>query len=91
LQTARVPCAPVNNLQQALNDEQVLFRNMVVDVEHPLGGSAKMPGNPIKLSDTYEDTFTPPPLLGQHNEEVFSTLLGLSLEEIFELKNQGII
>jgi crotonobetainyl-CoA:carnitine CoA-transferase CaiB-like acyl-CoA transferase len=91
LQAVRIPCAPVNNLQQALNDEQVLFRNMVVDVEHPLGGFAKMPGNPIKLSDTYEDTFTPPPLLGQHNEEVFSTLLGLSMEKITALKNAGVI
>jgi crotonobetainyl-CoA:carnitine CoA-transferase CaiB-like acyl-CoA transferase len=64
---------------------------MVVEVEHPLGGFAKMPGNPIKLSETYEDTFTPPPLLGQHNDEVFSMLLGLSPEEIGELKNAGVI
>jgi CoA:oxalate CoA-transferase len=91
LQAARIPCAPVNNIQQALNDEQVLFRNMVVEVEHPLGGSAKMPGNPIKLSETYEDTFTPPPLLGQQNEEVYSRLLGMTTEEILQLKNLGII
>jgi crotonobetainyl-CoA:carnitine CoA-transferase CaiB-like acyl-CoA transferase len=91
LQSARVPCSPVNNLAQALSDEQVLFRNMVVEVEHPLGGSTKVAGNPIKLSDTYEDTFFPPPLLGQHNEEVFSTLLGMTHEEILVLKNEGII
>jgi len=91
LQAARIPCAPVNNIQQALNDEQVLFRNMVVDVEHPLGGSAKMPGNPIKLSDTHEDTFSPPPLLGQDNEEVYSTLLGKTAEEISGWRDAGII
>jgi len=91
LQAARIPCAPVNNLQQALSDEQVLFRNMVVEVEHPLGGSAKVVGNPIKLSETHEDTFSPPPLLGQHNEEVYSTLLGLSAEEISALVEAGII
>ena len=74
-----------------MNDEQVLFRNMVVEVEHPLGGSAKMPGNPIKLSETYEDTFTPPPLLGQQSEELYSRLLGMTTEDILQLKNLGII
>lgn len=90
LQAARVPCAPVNNVAQALSDEQVIFRKMIVDVDHPLGGSAKAPGNPIKLSDTHEETFTPPPLLGQHNEEIFSSL-GMTHEEIEALKNDGVI
>ena len=39
---------------------------MVVEVEHPDGGKVKMPGNPIKLSYTDEDSFSPPPHLGQH-------------------------
>ncbi|NWG33282.1 MAG: CoA transferase [Chloroflexi bacterium] len=90
LRSARIPCAPVYNLKQALHDEQVLARNMIVEVAHPLGGSTKMPGNPIKLSNTHEDTFTPPPLLGQHNEEVFSTL-GLSHEDIETLQAAGVI
>ena len=90
LRAARIPCAPVNNVHQAVTDEQVLARNMIVEVQHPNGGSARMPGNPIKLSDTHEDTFTPPPTLGQHNEEVFSTL-GLSSEDIETLKSQGVI
>lgn len=91
LQTARVPCAPVNNIAQALNDEQVLFRNMVVEVDHPITGSAKIPGNPIKLSDTHEEMFTPPPLLGQHNDNVYSTLLGKTPEELETLKSEGVI
>jgi len=90
LRAARIPCAPVNNLHQAVTDEQVLARNMIVEVQHPNGGSTRMPGNPIKLSDTHEDTFTPPPTLGQHNEEVFSTL-GLSREDIEALQSSGII
>ena len=73
-----------------MNDEQVLFRKMIVEVEHPSGGLTRMPGNPIKLSDTNEDTFTPPPLLGQHNEEVFSTL-GMRREELESLQNAGVI
>lgn len=90
LQSARIPCAPVNDLRQSLTDEQVIFRNMVVDVEHPLGGSTKIPGNPIKLSDTCDETFSPPPLLGQHNEEIFSTL-GLTREDLETLQREGVI
>lgn len=71
LEDARIPCARVNNVAQALADPQVRFRNMVVDVAHPLGGSVAMPGNPIKLSDTSTESFTPPPLLGAHTREVF--------------------
>ena len=65
LNSAKVPCAPINSFSQALSDEQVIHRNMVVEVEHPDGGIVKMPGNPIKLSYTDEDSFSPPPHLGQ--------------------------
>lgn len=71
LEAARIPCARVNNLAQALSDPQVRFRNMVVDLAHPQGGHAEVPGNPIKLSVDSDETFTPPPLLGAHTVEVF--------------------
>jgi len=91
LKAARIPCAPVNNLAQALADEQVLWRDMVVEVAHPLGGSVKMPGNPIKLSETQADSFAPPPLLGQHNEEIYQQRLGLSAAELAALRAEGIV
>lgn len=90
LRAARIPCAPVYNLQQAVHDEQVLARNMIVEVAHPLGGSTKMPGNPIKLSDTHEDTFSPPPTLGQHNDEVYASI-GLTAEELTALREAGVV
>lgn len=90
MQAKRIPCAPVNNMAQALADEQVLWRNMVIEVEHPLGGKAKMPGNPIKLSDTYEDTYSPPPMLGQHNDEVYASI-GLTADELKSLQDAGVI
>lgn len=90
LSEARIPCAPVNNFAQALSEPQILARNMVVEVEHPEGGSVKMPGNPIKLSDTHEDTFTPPPLLGQHTDEVLQSL-EFSATEIAALREKEII
>jgi CoA:oxalate CoA-transferase len=91
LGTARVPCAPVNTIPQALSDVQVVTRKMVVEIQHPEGDKVCVPGNPIKLSDTYEDTFTPPPLLGQHTDEVLREILGKSDEEIAQLQAQGAV
>ena len=91
LEDKRIPCAPVNKLSQALRDPQVQHRNMVVDLPHPNGGNTKGPGNPIKLSRTGEETFTPAPLLGQHTDQVFSELLGCSQSEIATLKKEGVI
>ncbi|WP_420630124.1 CaiB/BaiF CoA transferase family protein [Candidatus Leptofilum sp.] len=87
---ARIPCAPVNNFAQALSAPQVLAREMVVEVDHPSGGSVKMPGNPIKLSETHEESFSPPPLLGQHTDEVLQSL-GKSAATIAALRGKGAI
>ncbi len=75
LENARIPCARVNNVSQAMSDPQIMARNMVVDLKHPLKGSAQVPGNPIKLSETNEDSYSPPPLLGAHNDEVLKEWL----------------
>lgn len=82
LQAARVPCARVNNLAQALSDPQVLHRNMFVEMEHPLGGVAKAPGNPIKLSADCGDWFTPPPLLGADTRAVLKEWAQLPKDRI---------
>jgi len=87
----RIPSAPVNDLAHAFSDEQVLARNMVVDVAHPEGGSVKMPGNPVKLSGTPAEDYAPPPLLGQHTDDVLKSLVGMSDDEIEKLKSQGAI
>ena len=71
LEAQRIPCARVNNLAQALSDPQVRHREMVVSVAHPEGGSAEVPGNPIKLSIDDETIYASPPLLGAHTLEVF--------------------
>ena len=91
LEQARIPCARVNNVAQALADPQVLHRKMVVDVKHPEGGSAKVPGNPIKLSVTDEESYSPPPLLGAHTKEVFTTWAGMGEDEIEAALKTGVI
>ena len=91
LNSAKVPCAPINSFSQALSDEQVIHRNMVVEVEHPDGGIVKMPGNPIKLSYTDEDSFSPPPHLGQHTKETLIEWCNYSESEINELIKKKVI
>jgi len=91
LEKESVPCARVNNIEQAINDEQVQYRNMLVDVPHPNGGSVKIPGNPIKLSEVTTEEFLAPPLLGEHTKEVLTDWLGYSNEDLESLDAQQII
>jgi len=91
LNEKRIPCAKVNNFEEALSDEQVLSRNMVIDLKHPGGASTKGPGNPIKLSRTDEESFSPAPLLGEHTGSVLGELLGYAQEDIERLRSNGAI
>ncbi len=91
LQAHRIPCAPVNSLSQALNDPQVVHRNMVVPLQHPNGNATRGPGNPIKLSRTNEESFSPAPLVGQHTDDVLGGLLGYDVDEIQRLRSSGAV
>ena len=91
LNEVRVPCAPVNNFSKALSDEQVLQRNMVVEVDHPSGGKIKMPGNPVKLSNSTDKYFSPPPMLGEHTEEILHELIGYNQTKIKNLRKKKIV
>ena len=91
LEKESVPCARVNNIEQAINDEQIRHRNMLVDVPHPDGGSVKIPGNPIKLSEVTNEEFLAPPLLGEHTKEVLNEWLGYSDEDLESLDKLKII
>ncbi|MEH6607319.1 MAG: CoA transferase [Pseudomonadales bacterium] len=91
LNAQRIPCAPVNKLSEALSDEQLLHRNMVVDISHPNGKTTKAPGNPIKLSRSNEESFSSPPLLGADSDEVFGRLLGYSEDKIEQLRQIGAV
>ena len=84
-----VPIAPVNTIADAFSDPQVLHRNMLVEADHPLAGTYKMPGNPIKMGQ--EEVFRPAPTLGQHNWGVLVELLGYSRGEVEALTERGVI
>ena len=89
-----VPCGAVNNFEEAFADEQVLARDMVVEIEHPLLGKIRQTGNPIKMSETPPEVrrrFLPPPMLGEHTDDVLSGLLGYSADRIEELRREKTI
>ncbi len=86
-----IAAAPVNTLDKALSDPQVMHRDMVIKIEHALGGEIRLVGNPIKLSSVPYGDFKSPPTLGQHTEEILAHLLGYSKEEIEALKTEKVI
>ena len=91
LQEKKIPCAPVNRFSEALGDEQVLHRNMVIELKHPDGKSTRGPGNPVKLSRNNEESFSPAPKLGEHTDSVLGQLLGYKPDQISTLRQLGVI
>ncbi|WP_130805381.1 CaiB/BaiF CoA transferase family protein [Senegalia massiliensis] len=91
LDDAGVPNGPINNIEMVLNDPQVNEREMVVEVEHPTAGKTKIPGVPIKMSETQGKVESPAPILGEHTEEILKDFVGLSDEKIQKLRENSAI
>ena len=91
LEPIGVPCGPINRLDEVYADPQVQHRGMKIEVPHPLSGVVPLVANPIKYSRTPISYDAPPPLLGQHTDEVLSTLLGKTTEEIAALRAKRIV
>ena len=91
LESARVPCAKVNNTLEMTSDPQVAAREMLVNIPYPRVGDIPVPGVVIKLSETPGAIERPGPTPGQHNEEVYTGILGLSPQKLAELKSEGVI
>ncbi|MDX1694907.1 MAG: CaiB/BaiF CoA-transferase family protein [Ketobacteraceae bacterium] len=91
LQKHRIPAAPVNDFAHAFGDPQIRARSMQVDVPLENGQRVQQPGNPIKLSHTYEDTYTPPPSPGRDTDQIAREQLELSDQEIINLREQGVL
>lgn len=91
LNEAGVICGPVYSVDQLINDPHVKARNMAPEIEHPIAGKLRVSGITPKLSLTPAGIETPPPSLGQHNEEVYKGLLNFSDERLKLLAERGII
>jgi len=91
LEAANVPCGPINNMKEVFEDPQVRHRGLRVDMPHPAGVAAPVVASPLRLSKTPVEYRIPPPLLGQHTEEVLKGLLGKSDAEIARLRSAGVV
>lgn len=81
----------INSIDDVFSDPQVLHRQMVITVEHPTVGEIRLVGFPQKFSETPCEVHLPPPVLGQHTEEILKEDLGMSEQEIQRLRAEKII
>ncbi len=88
---AGVPNGPINNVEGVVSDPQVQHRDMIVDCEHPVAGTMKIPGVPIKMSETQGVVRYPAPVLGANTADVLTSYLKMSECEIDALRAQGVI
>ncbi len=88
---AHLPCSPIPSFAEVANDPQLLSRGMITEVEQLISGKTKVTGSVFKFSRTPGDVKFPAPILGEHNYEVYSDMLGYSEEEIGKLVDGGVI
>jgi len=91
LRAVGVPCGPINTVAEALTEPQTVARDMVRTVQHPKAGELKLVGIPFRMNGTPAEIRLPPPLLGQHTEEVLRRELGLTAERIAQLRAEKVI
>lgn len=88
----KVPCAPVNNIHQALEDEQVQARQMILEVDHPDFGPLKQTATAIKVDgDFSESADHRGPRLGEDNASILGELLGYGEDEFERLRQAGVV
>lgn len=90
MDTAGVPCSPVNSIDTVLNLPQVAHRDMVVDVPRDDIPDLRLPGVAIKMSDTPGSVRTPPPDLGQHTDEVLNAA-GYDAAVVERFRSAGVV
>jgi formyl-CoA transferase len=83
-------CAPVNRYTDVFADPQVRHNNVVVEFDHPRAGKVRTVGMPIKFSETPAKIRLPPPMLGQHTQEILD-MLGYTDAQIDQLRAHGVV
>ena len=91
LEAAKVPCGAINSLDEVFADPQVQARGMVTHWQHPLRADLPLVSSPIKLERTPVRTDRPPPMLGQHTDEVLGELLGVDAARLATLRDRQVI
>jgi crotonobetainyl-CoA:carnitine CoA-transferase CaiB-like acyl-CoA transferase len=91
LEAAGVPNGPINTIEQVFAEPQAIARGLRVELAHPAAGKVALTRSPMRFSATPVEHERPPPLLGQHTEEVLRGLLGLKDDEVAKLRADGAV
>jgi crotonobetainyl-CoA:carnitine CoA-transferase CaiB-like acyl-CoA transferase len=91
LEAANVPCGPINNMQQVLEDPQVQHRGMKVEIPTESGVPCPGVASPMRFSETPVEYTVPPPKLGQHTQEILRGILGMDQQAVDALVAKGIV
>jgi len=86
-----VPCSMVRPVNNLVNDEQLASRDFWQEIDHPVAGKIKYPGQPFKTNINQGKIERPAPLLGEHNENIFCGLLGYSRQDLMKMRQAGVI
>ncbi|MDN6860370.1 CaiB/BaiF CoA-transferase family protein [Pseudomonas sp. CAN2814] len=87
----KVPVGVINDIGRALDEPQVVARDMLVEIPHAQNPAFRMVGSPLKLSETPVEYQRPAPMLGEHTDEVLKRRLGLDDARLAVLKAEGVI
>ena len=92
LEALKIGCGPINTLEKVFADPHVQARGVLVHMPHKAApDGVRVIANPVRLSETPPDYRMPPPILGEHTEEVLAGRLGLTAERLAQLRDQGVI
>jgi formyl-CoA transferase len=91
LESIGVPCGPINSIDQLSDDPQVKAREMVIQVVHPSSGIIKMVASPLKIPTAPVEVRLPPPMLGEHTEQILHDLLGYDQKAVKGLRTAQVI
>ena len=88
---AGLPSGPINTVPEVFEHPQISDRNLVMEVDHSSAGPIPLTGFPYKFSRTPADLHHPPPMLGEHNQDILVDLLGFSEKEVMTFQENGVI